>query len=546
MKKLFSLLTLLLLLCTSAWGEETEIFSFSIKSGAANLSVNHGSSVELNTTDHLYSISGGTVTLKNKRSGSGSQAMISTDNNETHITFSHSDLCVVVNLGSTTLQKGDVITINSNGSNKICLTASETRNTSIATSTGSGEKTYTIPVNSDLIDKTKLYLWRNSGNTYIKSMSITRSDEPATYTGLTPTSTLDLSEALSTTFTTTWYTSNNMQKNCYYDAYNGVAYFSTYALFNNDDQTWVENDEINTTSSTWATANFKGNAYYFSTSSKAVTMRNTDRMYYFRVKNCTGASALVNNKAIIEAYEVKTGVVDADPATTNSINGSGALSLTSLSASKEYIIKVYGNNGGSSVSFQEITFNFPAVTSVSVTKLADRTYGTFVAPQNLDFTGVDGMEAYVVASEPEGSEVTISKETKIPTGTAFIVKTTSKATTSVSVPTTGGPIELENDNLLIPGDGTTAFNSPANTYYYYINADKFHLANSGTLQSGKAYLKITSTGAPSLIRIVDEENTATNIKSVDAVEEGIKFIQNGQLFIKKNGVVYDMLGHKVQ
>ena len=87
----------------------------------------------------------------------------------------------------------------------------------------------------------------------------------------------------------------------------------------------------------------------------------------------------------------------------------------------------------------------------------------------------------------------------------------------------------------------------ANSDYYYLASDKFHLATSGTLKAGKAYLDASALGtAPSIIRIVDEENTATDIESVDAVEEGLKFIQNGQLFIKKNGVVYDMLGHKVQ
>lgn len=61
--------------------------------------------------------------------------------------------------------------------------------------------------------------------------------------------------------------------------------------------------------------------------------------------------------------------------------------------------------------------------------------------------------------------------------------------------------------------------------------------------ANRAYLAVPSGAqAPARFWFTDEENGATNIEAVEAAEEGVKFIQNGKLYIKKNGVVYDMLG----
>ena len=127
------------------------------------------------------------------------------------------------------------------------------------------------------------------GATYTMSTSdvtLTAVYQDRTYKGLTPTSTLDLSNAASTTFTTKWYTSNT-KENCFYDAPNGVVTFSPYAIYQSSaSQTWAQANSGNSTSDTWdATGVFKGSSYYFSSSEKAATMRNTERMYYYRVKN---------------------------------------------------------------------------------------------------------------------------------------------------------------------------------------------------------------------------------------------------------------------
>lgn len=190
--------------------------------------------------------------------------------------------------------------------------------------------------------------------------------------------------------------------------------------------------------------------------------------------------------------------------------------------------------------------------TMAVTKLADRTYGTYVTSKGLDFTDVDDMEAYI-ATGLNGAKtaVDISKVTKVPAGTAIIVKTSDQATTSVNVPvTTTATASDVAGNLLVSGEaeGLITIDVDHDTYtYYYLASDHFHKATSGTLVADKAYLKVSGSPllAPSL-RIGFGEENATNLDAIEAVEEGVKFIQNGQLYIKRNGVIYDALGHKVQ
>jgi len=61
----------------------------------------------------------------------------------------------------------------------------------------------------------------------------------------------------------------------------------------------------------------------------------------------------------------------------------------------------------------------------------------------------------------------------------------------------------------------------------------------------KAYLIAPSqpTSAPG-IQFVFEG--ATNINNIEAIDDAVKFIQDGKLYIKKNGVVYDLLGTVVR
>ena len=110
------------------------------------------------------------------------------------------------------------------------------------------------------------------------------------------------------------------------------------------------------------------------------------------------------------------------------------------------------------------------------------------------------------------------------------------------------------NNMLLPGKGETTTADVASLFYLLgIDGGKVGFywgAASGaafTARNGGAYLAVpTGSGAPARYWITDEENNATSIDSIEAANETVKFIQDGKLFIKKNGVVYDALGRIVR
>lgn len=92
-------------------------------------------------------------------------------------------------------------------------------------------------------------------------------------------------------------------------------------------------------------------------------------------------------------------------------------------------------------------------------------------------------------------------------------------------------------------------------YYRYVLAVQggvtgfFKLTSATNVPANRAYLELTvaeAASAPSMIRIIDEENNATNIENIESEEKAVKFFENGQLFIKKNGITYDTLGRIVK
>ena len=184
-----------------------------------------------------------------------------------------------------------------------------------------------------------------------------------------------------------------------------------------------------------------------------------------------------------------------------------------------------------------------------VSTKSERNYGTMITPagKKLDFANASGITAYIATGLNGASDaVVISSVDVVPAGTPIIVKTDSKGAT-INVPVTDESASDVTDNLLMAGDGTTAFDAVDGKTIYYLAGDEFHLANAGTLQSGKAYLAIpTSPTAPSIIRFEDEENNATDLESFKVQDSSFKFIENGKLLIMRDGVTYDAMGRVIR
>lgn len=244
---------------------------------------------------------------------------------------------------------------------------------------------------------------------------------------------------------------------------------------------------------------------------------------------------------------------DKNQKTTGSTSASGTYyDITfDVVASKDYYVYL----SGSKIMFHSLTFRTPYTSVTGIIPTGNWT--TFSCSCPLNLSTIIGGTAYY-ASDAAESTVTLSTTTAtVPAGEGLMVKGTAGETFTINVAASGTAI----DGNLLKGQTTTG-NVAASTsgkYHYvfgYNTSDAteygfYNLAAATSVPAGKAYLEtedaLTSQGnAPAIIRILDEENNATSIESIDGKNDAIKFIENGQLYILREGVVYDALGRKVR
>ena len=282
-------------------------------------------------------------------------------------------------------------------------------------------------------------------------------------------------------------------------------------------------DYLAVTTNNWATdktyGDYSGDFY---------NMSSTDRKLTIKVTGASVFEVLVQNGTAGRTYLVKVGDNDAQEITHagGGVESSGAFAIADPSATTTITLSGGGSNA-SSVYPVAIKFNPTA----SVNTKADRNYATYVTTSKLDFASSEGITAYIATGlNGAGDAVELSPVDIVPAGTAIIVKTDTKGAT-VNVPVTAADASDVSENKLVAGDGTTAWNGTSGYKYYYLASDKFHEATSGTLQSGKAYLKVAEgAGAPQLS--IDFGGT-TGIDSVKGEE------------LKVNGEYYNLAGQRV-
>ena len=409
----------------------------------------------------------------------------------------------------------------------------------------------------------------NAGDTYTigtSNVTLTAVYQDIPYGGLTPETTLDLSNA-GETFTTIWFTnSGKMDKNYYYDAPNGRVVMSAYAIYQGKNQgkvTWMTTDSGNSSTTTWdASGVFKGSSFYFNDDARAANIQETARIHYYRVTNCTGASAILNGKAYIAAYEVNAGVVTADPVKENSISSAGTVSITDLDKDKEYVILVRGNNGTSGIRFYEIAFTFPAVSTTSVT-VGVNGYTTFASPYALDFTDEnrpEGLKAYKATRDGANLTFTEVKQT-VPAGTGLLLLGETKGG-SYNIPVVAEGDEVSGNALIGVITPIAKQSNPSGNYYFAmkkaLNAEdalKFApLSTSSpvTIPAGKIYIEVPHSAfddaAHELSIAFEDEGETTAINAALMNNERMNnevYNLNGQRVAQPTKGLYIVNGRKV-
>ena len=254
-------------------------------------------------------------------------------------------------------------------------------------------------------------------------------------------------------------------------------------------------------------------------------------------------------QVIITFGFVKTGVtITVDGVVQDFETSTSALTRFSYTAtSADAIIKVVNN----SETKQTTTIRSIVIPEDYVlTTEDDDFYGLYLPWEVTIPAGITAYTGTLNQAETELSLTQVSG-TVIPAATPVLVKSNAAGTFTFE-PNNTGAASIANSlkgvarttavsdipasgktclTLGADGEGVVAFRKPAGSS---IAANKVYLVTIPDAQQ-----------APS-IRIIEAGNGATDIKSIEDSEKAVKFIENGKLYIQKNGVVYDVTGAKIR
>ncbi len=193
-------------------------------------------------------------------------------------------------------------------------------------------------------------------------------------------------------------------------------------------------------------------------------------------------------------------------------------------------------NPGGSASQPFVVMDF-VLTDAPITPAKE--YTTFSSTLALDFTGVVGLEAYVVSAQ-SATTATLSRVYKVPAETGLILKKTGSAA-SYNVPELTASADVFTNKLV----AVTEDKALAADEAYVLSEGKFVPATAGTLPAGKAYLPVPPSGARSLTIVFEGEATGiSTMKSVESTNNEI-YNLNGQRVVKAQKGLYIQNGKKM-
>ena len=163
---------------------------------------------------------------------------------------------------------------------------------------------------------------------------------------------------------------------------------------------------------------------------------------------------------------------------------------------------------------------------------------------------ISNATAYSVSAVSD-EVITINPTENLLAGKSYVIKPEAAGDMVISY--------VENGNIVGTSDGHNdymygilgdPFTIPASLGAYILSGNQFHRVDADdivTVTSTRAYLKMENAGgAPAALRIIEAENGATAMENLEATEVAVKFVENGKLYILREGVVYDMTGKVVR
>lgn len=227
---------------------------------------------------------------------------------------------------------------------------------------------------------------------------------------------------------------------------------------------------------------------------------------------------------------------------TNLSNKAATNMAYSLAEGVRYIKWIYTNKNNGNVALGNIKVRKPASSTVI---LGANGYSTYAVDYKFEVSGAD---VYKAEYDEQQNAIVLTQVNVIEAGEGVVLKGSAENASVMIIPSAAAASDFSDNDLVGVLAPTEA---EANWYVLATNLDgdgltKFHNCYAGIeIPANKAYIEIGAATAPS-IRIIEAGNEATDIQNVEGAEKAVKFMENGKLYIQKNGVVYDAMGKTVR
>jgi hypothetical protein len=216
---------------------------------------------------------------------------------------------------------------------------------------------------------------------------------------------------------------------------------------------------------------------------------------------------------------------------------SGDLSVTAGADFAEYT--VYLNNPTADVVITFTSTSRIYIDEIKLVKvekenvsISDAGLATFASDVALDFTSVDGIEAYI--AKENGSKIELEKVNKVPAGTGVLLRSVSGAAKAADVPVATTADDVTGNLFVRGNDAAVATGSGPYNWILSKKGDVvgFYQANGNKVAKNRAYLQTSTASARISLDFDDNETT------------GLSEVTNTNLTNNTNEF-FDLQGRKV-
>lgn len=209
----------------------------------------------------------------------------------------------------------------------------------------------------------------------------------------------------------------------------------------------------------------------------------------------------------------------------------------------EHLLVQFNKEAGAAFNVTDIVLIMEEPYTRTVT---NGNYGTICLPRASSV--IEGATIYQIVGGNASEGITIEEVASMEAGKPYIFQASAD---QLTVTMTGARADVQEANGLVGNLGATAITVPANAFVLKNNL--LYLVNSDvTIAPNRAYIDMDAISpiapAPGRVRrVIAVENQATGVESLQPSAVSLKkVLMNGQLFILRDGQLYNVTGARVQ